>query len=265
MIRFRTVAVVLLASLALVFGVFSAPAQAALVAHWTFDNEAGGTVPDVTGNGHDGTLQGGAALSSDFAPATGSGKSLALSASNAEHLFVPADPGLDSQTFTLVMFLNRQGPGGGSYPRLTSRQNDRHETSIRQDGTVAYYRTSSNWRDTPANVPIAADTSDWTHLAYVHEAGVDMKIYVDGVLVDTNIPLSQDFVDTFMHIGNRHNNVEGFQGLMDDVALYDEALGAEDIAQIATIGVNGIPEPSSIVLAVIGLLGCAALRRRRRS
>jgi len=39
-----------------------------------------------------------------------------------------------------------------------------------------------------------------------------------------------------MHIGNRHNDVEGFDGLIDNVALWNEPLDAETIRDLATGG-----------------------------
>ena len=41
-----------------------------------------------------------------------------------------------------------------------------------------------------------------------------------------------------MHLGNAFNNVEGFDGLMDDAFLWDGSLTPGDIAFIASVGVG---------------------------
>jgi hypothetical protein len=54
-------------------------------------------------------------------------------------------------------------------------------------------------------------------------------------------------------------------GLIDDVAVWDEVLDGAQINNVFTSGAANynIPEPSSICLLAIGLLGLIALRRRR--
>ncbi|MCC6302037.1 MAG: hypothetical protein IT489_04465, partial [Gammaproteobacteria bacterium] len=56
----RQMSVVLSLSLcAILFSSFSVDAQAALVAHWTFDEASGTVAGDASGNGNTGTLIGG--------------------------------------------------------------------------------------------------------------------------------------------------------------------------------------------------------------
>ena len=50
-----------------------------------------------------------------------------------------------------------------------------------------------------------------------------------------------------------------YDGLLDEVAIYDHALSA---GEVSTIYTNGIPEPSSLLL--LGLAALPALRWRRR-
>lgn len=250
------------------FGVFSAPSQAALVAHWTFDNEAGGTVPDVTGNGLDGTLINGASLIPDSP--FGGGQSLATGnggGTENQAVDIPGSASLGANPFTLAYWIKPTTDQASiaGLERITSRAGDAFETAIGDASavggttsptglTLSYYQ--GVWHVT--NVPITVD--EWTHVAWVNTAA-NMELFVNGASAFTGPTVAGTRPGTgFMRIGTRHNNVEGFEGYVDDLRLYDQALSAPEVAQLAEV----IPEPSSIVLSVIGLLGCAALRRRRR-
>ena len=58
---------------------------------------------------------------------------------------------------------------------------------------------------------------------------------------------------------------ETYEGLMDDFRLYDRKLDAAEILDVATS--VAIPEPCSVLLAPLGLLGlaCGVRRRRKRA
>ena len=114
---------------------------------------------------------------------------------------------------------------------------------------------------------------DWMHVAMVVPDSAtqtdDVQVFIDGSestgfqgngsvqmlnTNDTEIRLGDDtFADFDAH----------FDGALDDVQVYDEALGANQIDFLASNPGTVIPEPSSaLLLAPAGLL---ALRRRRRA
>ena len=78
--------------------------------------------------------------------------------------------------------------------------------------------------------------------------------------ITTNIPL---------WLGRRSTTGAPFSGLIDDFAIWDRALSADEIEYLYMKGLQGfdaatIPEPSSMVLCGIGLALLAARAARRR-
>jgi hypothetical protein len=210
---------------ALFSGTFNNPGPATplsipsgLVAYWNFD----GNVADQSGTGNHGSLQG-ASYSNDT-PIVG-GQSLDFNA-NAEHVLVSADSSLNSSTFTIAFYMKDRGQGG-NVNRLISHQSDRFELGIDKvfgSNGLAYNSPATGW-NTSSAVP-ALNT--WQHVAYVVTSST-MTIYVDGVVAHG--PAAFNASPTgFIHIGNRHNNVEGFNGLMDEVAMWNRALSAAEVA-----------------------------------
>ena len=206
------------------------PANAELVGYWNFDDN----VDDQSGTGNDGELFD-AVYDSNVPAAIGSGKSLSFEV-DTDHVEIPADASLDSDIFTLSLFIYDKGQEG-AYERFTSREGDVFETAINVhgphngEGQVAYYSPAAAWNSTD----VIPEPETWTHVAYV-STGLDISIYIGGELIYGPEPWAMAPTG-FMHIGNRHNDVEGFYGLIDDVALWDEELEAEDIAKIAQMGV----------------------------
>ena len=116
---------------------------------------------------------------------------------------------------------------------------------------------------------------EWHHLVAVSEHGVKTEIWVDGGLVATGgaaniIYESGAALLIGANPGDNGGNREWF-GQIDDVAQWGRALSADDIAVIYQAGQAGqslgetiIPEPTSLVLAMLGLLPAALCRSRRR-
>ncbi|MDB4525534.1 LamG domain-containing protein [Akkermansiaceae bacterium] len=121
----------------------------------------------------------------------------------------------------------------------------------------------------PATVVSA--TSGWHHVALTSVNGGDVFMYIDGVQVGSSIGAAinqSEANNNVLCIGCNPDNGREFNGLIDDVAIWDRALTPSEIELIHNEGLAGnslgaiaVPEPSSITLALIAGLGL--LRRRR--
>jgi hypothetical protein len=91
------------------------------------------------------------------------------------------------------------------------------------------------------------ELNEWIHIAGTYD-GNDLKCYINGELKESDtigaIVLSQDTND--LAIGNRSDDTDRpFEGIIDDVRVYDYGLSAEEVAYLATDG-TGILAVQSI-------------------
>ena len=117
---------------------------------------------------------------------------------------------------------------------------------------------------------VQASSTDWTFLAAVYDdAAHRMTFYVDGQAVSTSTSFGASRIS--FAIGRNPTFTEFFQGEIDNVFVYDEALSADRIAQIrstgfATVAPSAVPEPATWAMMVLGfgVVG-GALRRSKPS
>jgi len=237
-----------LASLVLVLS-FAGYASADLVLHWRFDEGSGAIVHDSSGNGHDGTVVG------DPAWVAGKiGGALDLDGSDDHVVDETAGDyinGLDAITICLWIksdivgtdkgFIILEDPTGGD------------------NRNMRYDAASWAWEGGTNLIKLALDstgghqahegsdhtqTSEWQHVTMVWSSGNELQLYIDGQL-DT--PRGTDAGTegtvtgvTKLIVGKGCKDADGgWDGLVDDVRIYNEALSAEDI-QVAMVG-EGYP------------------------
>ena len=209
-----------------------------LVVHLTFD----GVLDDESGNGNDGVAIGEPTFD-DAVPDGLGGQSLRLPEGDVDGVTVEANDLLNSSPFTLAYFINPEGSlqGNAGLERLTSRAGDGFETAIgdanavggtdSETGLTLSYYEGTGWHVT--NVAIAPE--GWTHVAWRNEGDGpdDMQLFINGILEYTGPGVPAGRLNGLMNIGIRHNNAEGYDGLMDDFRLYAINLTDSDIAAIA--------------------------------
>ena len=217
-------------------------ASAQLVAWWRFDDGSGTTALDSSGNGNDGTLSGGATWVDGQL-----GGAIQFNGTNS-YVAAPHIP-FNDQSFTITMWINpvlytaqqvvfgqvqtgsanlsmhfRIGGPGGTAP-------------VPGAVRMGFY---SNDLNAPGGLIL---DNNWYHLTFWYDvAGPTRRIYIDGVQVaeDTGAPYQGTTGET--RIGQWNNN-QWFQGIIDDVQIYANALTEAQI-QVSMRGIEGFPYAS---------------------
>ena len=208
------------------------------------------------------------------APGTGSTQGFQFVAggdatsTNADDLFMPT-------SFSVAAWVQNLGTGGSARPMIVgviengSGFNHNYTLRTQADGTqLAWFSRDSS--GTTMNLVSTADISDnaWHHVAATLDwsgtPGDSMTgtVYVDGVQTGT---------ETFAS-WNGWNAAEMTQGGLgqsgftpneniDDVQIYSGALTAGEVSALATT----VPEPSTVALLVLSMIGLVGVQRKRRS
>ena len=118
----------------------------------------------------------------------------------------------------------------GSYVFYMGEHDNAYESFMLKhwSDVFAYRMTDSNY------VTFTEDSSNyyqtgWFHLAWVSD-GNDLSLYINGVFKEKKS--IADTTLTFSGIGRGYNNNYFFDGKIDDVRVYDEALSDSDIEQV---------------------------------
>lgn len=211
-----------------------------------FDETSGTTSADKSGKGNNATLAGAAKLSTggryagalDLNGTSGSWATVADSATldltNAMTLEAWVKPRTRSGWRTIIM--KEFGADWQSYALYGAA--DPYAGSGTGGEPVGFVNSSGTRG--PAPLPLNA----WSHLALTFD-GVTQKLYVDGNLVASRASTTQAQVGTgALRIGGNAMWGEHFDGLIDDVRIYDRAISAAEVATDRTTPVGGTtPQP----------------------
>lgn len=238
--------------LMLVVGLACSAANSALVAHWTFD-EAGGSTAYDSANGYHGTIHGadwtngiiGGALSFDGVDDyVGTLNDIFSNAQLASGATLTAWFKTDSTAYGYMA--DNEGYMSLGVNHIYAPYPNKLVGVV--DGGYNRFFSSPNVND-----------NFWHHAAIVWNGTDTVSLYLDGVIVSFGLsgPPNPDSETRSFTIG-RHSDLSKswfFDGLVDDVRIYNHALTTGEIQQL-------IPEPASAMILGLGSL-IFSLRRKR--
>jgi hypothetical protein len=272
---------IILLGLVVVWGSVT-PVQADLIAHYTFDEGAGTIAHDSSGNGNDLAFQG----TGDVWLSTGAfGGSLQLGVNGS---VLARAGGLQAGTInnlhtvtgnkvTIAFWARPNRENQGSSVFWISDSNVAPGNRIFQshvtwfDGVVYW---DVNWAD--GNFRRAQNgggtTADRLHhyaMTYDGDTG-RMEIYTDNALLASAVQATEAALP-WGSIQNFEIGALSFDswwggGVVDDFALWNQVLTADERTIVYTLGVDGlaVPEPAALTLLGLGALGLLVYAWRRK-
>lgn len=244
--------------------------------HATADTRdiSGSTVLDTVGTPQNGTIVGTVGN-----PAGTLGQALSFSGSDSNYVDFGnvLDPGTDS--YTVSLWFKPSALSGTEY--LASKGNagsGDNGWSIWLSGAAATLRLREASDGRRLQVMKNVADTDWHNLVMVIDRDLGKLVgYLDGDSTGWSTAWEGDTLSTNGYItatnslllGRRSTTGAPYAGLIDDFAIWDRALSADEVEYLYTKGLTGfdaatIPEPSSMVLCGIGLALLAARAARRR-
>ncbi len=199
------------------------------------DETSGLTARDASGNGHDATVHG--PIPGQVGPMGGAydfrgkgclllGNPPALNFAGQITLSAWIRPRTVSGIRNIVSHGYRQAPNAETALRIN---NGRYEAMSWNGGSVRAY----------ADIP-QEDVDSWVHLAGVYD-GAEWRLYRNGVEIAVAAgALGALSMDADWAVGARGTGTERFfDGMMDDVAIWPEALSPEAVRRLYEIGTRG--------------------------
>ncbi|MEA3226406.1 MAG: LamG domain-containing protein, partial [Planctomycetota bacterium] len=222
------------------------PTDQNLVGWWMFDESTGATAADSSGNGNDGVISGADWISPG---ADGAGSCLDFDGQGTDRVSLGAFDVTGSAISIACWYKADNLDTPGNDPRLFSKaiggSSQDHwfmisSSRVGNDKVLRFrLKTDEDTGEIKADTATGAIELDvWTHVAAVWDGAV-MRLYKNGAEVgslDKGGTLSTN-PDAKVSIGNQPDGAgdRPWDGLIDDVRLYDKALSEAEIAALANV------------------------------
>ncbi len=224
-----------------------------LILRYTFDESNGATVEDVSGNGHDATLQGSASITAEGYDGQGA---VDLDGQDA-YVQLPEDILQDVNDFTVSTWVNVRtssvfsrifdfGKNESAYMFLTPDSGE----------GVRFGMSTGGWQEEQNiqhHTPLTED--EWQQVIVVKQGDVG-RLLINGVEVqrNDNLTVTVDDIGEHPHTYLGKSQFEAdpyFDGQMADFRVYDRALSPDEISALTGVEPE-ITEIEPILLAIHG-------------
>ena len=120
---------------------------------------------------------------------------------------------------------------------------------MRNDGRISMAFWCNDAHQTTSSQAVL---NQWNHVVFTYDGGTTIKFYMNGQLTQqTSVPYVPDTVDGPVRIGSTDDPGRVFNGLIDEVIIYNRALSTDEIkahydaAQVQPPTVNPVTSPTS--------------------
>jgi hypothetical protein len=197
------------------------------IAYWDFDRN----VSDATGNGHEAILHG-ASFIDDAPPKLGTGQSLDFDGIDD---YVSAEVDVSETSYSLSLWFKTESQGRGLFTVVDGDLGaNGYDRLLYLNGGNLAARVWNNEMISTAGKNYA--DRKWHHVAHVVSPAVGgQRLYVDGQLAATGAKDVSDFNwQQRINVGFSNDAPNNFfDGLVDDVAIWDDALTVAQIQALA--------------------------------
>lgn len=204
-----------------------------LVGYWPFDTGSGTSAPDVSGYGNHGTLTNGPTWSSSVSSTIGFTDPYSLSFNGvSDYVTVPDNSALSPSSITVSAWINSTGISAEQV--IASKFYN--QTSIKGWEMEVYQ--SKLYFAINTNAVLQGSTTmtsnTWYHLVSTYD-GNTIRVYVNGILDGSSSTAAGITNPTGnMNIGRYTFSTNlFFNGLLDDVRIYNRALTATEVSSLA--------------------------------
>jgi hypothetical protein len=218
--------------------------------YWRFE-EAAGSAVDSSGNGRDGTYMNGVTPGLFPGALSIGGKSAAFDGASS-FVDLPGSWGGAAMTeLTLEAWVNPSDPVTGDFQAILSGHdpNSFAHFQLFSAGNMGVY---ADVGFVAAPIVSATPTDTWRHVVMTAKSG-ETKVYVNGTQVGATVTTAFTNIaeSSNVDIGIGHLGTRWFNGLLDEVAIYDSALSPDRIVAHydAAGGTPPPPPPPATLLA----------------
>ena len=202
------------------------PSSGELAAHWDMEEGSGPTAFDMSGNGNHVSI-----TQAKWATTKIGNFSLRFDGNN-DYAKAQDSSSLDaSSAITLSAWIYPDNLAGGKpYPAILSKSSA-YRLYVHTDKKVRFqiYDGSKSIVDKPSTT---IPNLKWTHIASTFD-GSRLRVYINGELKKTvSYSGSINVNKNSVFLGARNEGKDFFDGKIDDVRIYDEALSAQEILDI---------------------------------
>jgi len=204
-----------------------------LIAQWSLNDGSGNTASDISGNSHDGTLQGNASW-----VASGLGGAVSFDGTDS-YISVPDHPSLRITGDLSIAFWLKKNAEAADWVRLVGKGTQDYRTygvwAEYSGQRILFQQYDADYRyQLQLYSQAELDVGTWYHVACVAE-DTAARIYIDGALDSTGQRSGTPYSTTEpLTIG--YGIFDFLNGEMDDVRLYDHALTGSEVSSIYALG-----------------------------